>query len=135
MSLPHDRQAGFGALWRRLLGPGPASAVSVLLRLHLRLCQGDDPLLPGGNHVAVAASVRGGFRDGGVGPGPLAAAAPVRVLDLRPDAAVDHADQVCRLNRDKNGQNSILLVTLFTDEDVRILTGLKVFHLLLSIDL
>lgn len=85
--------------------------------------------------MAVAASVRGGLRDGGVGPRPLAAAAPVRVLDLRPDAAVDHADQVCRLNEDKDGQNSLLLVTLFTDEDFRISTGLKVFCSLLSTDL
>lgn len=116
MSLPHDSQAGLGALRRRLwLGParfhGGLCGRPVLLGLRQR----DDPLLPAavrlllpaGNHrVAVAAGVGGGVRDGGrplvvVRHFDVAGAAAVRVVDLRPDAAVHHADQVCGLSGER----------------------------------
>lgn len=123
MSLPHDSQAGLGALWRRLRprprgGHAPPTALSVLLRLSPWVCQGYDPLLPaclhlsvrllfGRRHVAVTPSIGGGIWDGGRSVGvvchfDVTGAAPIWVLDFCPDAAVHHADQVCGLQTDKN---------------------------------
>lgn len=119
MSLPHDSQTGLGAL-RRGIGFAPTwrqvglFGCSVLPGLRQR----DDPLLPaairlllpaGSQRVAVAASVRGGVRDGGrplaiVRHFDIAGAAAVRVIDLRPDAAVHHADQVCGLRGENEDQ-------------------------------
>lgn len=125
MSLPHGRQTGLGALWR-WLWPRPTrgnvstAALSVVLHLSLRVCQGYNPLLPaclhlsvrllfGGQNVAVIPSICGGIRDGGCSVSvvchfDVTGAAPIRVLDFCPDAAVHHADQVCGLDKDKKTQ-------------------------------
>lgn len=118
MSLPHDGEAGLGALWRRLW-PRPTgrcvstAALSVLLRLCPCVFQGYDPLLPacvhlsvrllfGGHHVAVTLRIRRGIGGGRrsfsvVCHFGVTCAAPIRVFDFCPDAAVHHADQVCGL--------------------------------------
>lgn len=114
MSLPHDSEAGLGALWRRLW-PRPTgrhvstAALPVLLCLGPCVFQGYDPLLPacvhllfGGHHVAVTPRIRRGIGGGHrsfsiVCHFGVTCAAPIRVLDFCPDAAVHHADQVCGL--------------------------------------
>lgn len=127
MSLPHDSQTGLGAL-RRGLGFAPArhqvgvSAISGLPGLRQR----DDPLLPaavrlllpaGCRRLTAAAAVGRGVRDGGrplavVRGFGVAGAAAIRVVDLRPDAAVHHADQVCGLSGEARGQKVALLMCL-----------------------
>lgn len=127
VSLPHDGQTGLGVLRRRLRprSTGRYARVArlrVVLGLRPLLRYGDDPLLPacirlsvrlllgGHRRVAVTASVGGGVRDRGrslavVRHFDVTGAAPVRVLDFGPDAAVHHADQVCGLHRDAGGQS------------------------------